>query len=144
VTELHESAAMRQDYAALGSLEYLIVKTPLGDRVQFNFDGDGVTLASSPDGKQLYLIGGRQNLEKCLDHDSLQKDFIDLGDGLEVQYLARKIHGNFQPISYFHKFGEMNGARPRLMYDKLRRRIYFVGGEYFISAEHGVSPGIEN
>ncbi len=144
ITEKHISAAHRKDYTALGDLEHLKVLTPLGQTAQFNFHDDGVKLASSPDGKQLYCIGGNQNLSQCLDHDSLEKDFIDLGEATEVQYLARKIHGNFEPISYFHKFGEKTGARPQLAYDKLKKQIFFVGGEYFIDTKQGVSPGIEN
>lgn len=144
IVEKHVSAAVRKDYAALGDLSYLKVVTPLGQAAQFNFDDDGVKLASSPDGKQLYCIGGNQNLGQCLDKDSMEKDFIDLGEAVEVQYLARKIHGNFEPIKYFHKFGEVTGARPHLAYDKLKRQIFFIGGEYFIDAKQGVSPGIEN
>jgi hypothetical protein len=144
IVEKHVSAATRLDYTALGDLEYLLVETPIGGRAKFEFDGDGVKLASSPDGKQLYCIGGNQNLLHCLDKDSQQKDFIDLGDGLEVQYLARKVHADFRPVSYYHKFGELNGARPRLMFDKLKKQIFFIGGEYFIDTSKGVSPGIEN
>src|SRR5579864_1859330 len=144
ITEKHVSAAMRKDYTALGDLEYLMVCTPLGQTVKFQFEGDGVKLASSPDGKQLYCIGGNQNLTSCLTADSLEKDFVDLGTALQVQYLARKVHANFEPTSYYHKFGEKTGARPQLMYDKLKRNIFFVGGEYFIDTKHGVSPGIEN
>jgi len=137
---------MRLEYTALGDLEYLIVKPEGGGAVQINFEGDGVKLASSPNGKQLYLIGGTQNLSSMLDKftDDPEKDFIDLGEGREVQYLARKIHGDFQPVSWYHKFGEENGALPRLMYDKLKRRIFFVGGEYYIDTSNAVSPGIEN
>lgn len=146
VIELHESAVIRNDYAALGALDYLKVRTPIGEVVKFDFEGDGVKLASSPDGKQLYLIGGNQNLVSCLDKDSYEKDFIDLGDALEVQYTARKIHGGFEPTSYYHKFGEQRSGStlPRLMYDRLRKRIYFSGGEYFIDVNVSISPGIEN
>ena len=144
ITEKHVSAAMRKDYTALGDLEHLKVITPLGQTVQFYFEGDGVKLASSPDGKQLYCIGGNQNLTNCLDHASLEKDFVDLGECVQVQYLARKVHANFEPVSYYHKFGEKTGARPQLAYNKLQKQIYFVGGEYFIDTTQGVSPGIEN
>jgi hypothetical protein len=144
ITEKHISAAHRQDYAALGALEYLQVLTPVGQTAKFNFEGDGVTLASSPDGKQLYCIGGNQDLSRCIEAGSLEKDFVDLGEATEVQYLARKVHGKFQPVSYYHKFGEVNGARPQLMFDKLKKQIFFIGGDYWIDAKQGVSPGIEN
>lgn len=144
ITEKHVSAAMRKDYTALGDLEHLKVITPLGQTVQFDFEGDGVKLASSPDGKQLYCIGGNQNLSSCLDAASLEKDFIDLGECVQVQYLARKVHAGFEPVSYYHKFGEKTGERPQLAYNKLQRQIFFVGGNYFIDTKQGVSPGIEN
>jgi hypothetical protein len=144
IVDAHVSAAVRLEYTTLGDLEYLKVLTPLEQKAQFNFDGDRVKLASSPDGKTLYVIGGNQDLRNCLDKDSLEKDFIDLGEAQEVQYLARKVHGQFRPVSYYHKFGEKNGAKPRLMFDKLKKQIFFVGGEYLIDTSKGVSPGIEN
>lgn len=144
IAEKHVSAAIRKDYTALGHLEKLIVRTPLGQDATFDFDGDGVMLASSPDGKQLYCIGGRQNLLSCLDEDSQQKDFIDLGECLQVEYLARKVHSNYEPTTWYHKFGEKTGARPQLMFDKLKKQIFFVGGEYFIDPKVDLSPGIEN
>jgi hypothetical protein len=144
IVEKHVSAAIRLDYTALGDLEYIKVATPIGQKATFEFDSDHVKLASSPDGKQLYAIGGNQNLASCIDKDSLEKDFIDLGDGMEVSYLARKVHGDFRPVSYFHKFGEIDGTLPRMMFDKLKKQIFFVGGNYFIDTSKGVSPGIEN
>lgn len=152
IVEKHVSAATRLDYTALGDLVYLKVETPVGKKFEFNFNGDGVKLASSPDGKQLYCIGGNQNILPCLDEDSKQKDFIDLGDGIEVAYLARKIHGKFQPVEYYHEFGEVDGTLPRLMYDKLRKQIFFIGGNYWVDVNMPapgtplgkISPGIEN
>jgi len=152
IAEKHVSAAVRLDYTALGDLKYLVVETPLGKEATFTFEDDGVKLASSPDGKQLYCIGGDQNILPLLDERSREKDFIDLGDGLEVCYLARKVHGEFRPVEYFHEFGELNGAHPRLMFDKLRKNIFFIGGDYFIDVNMRapgtplgkVSPGIEN
>lgn len=146
ILEKQESATMRLEYTTLGDLSYLIVQPPSGRPVQINFEGDGVKLASAPNGRQLYAIGGNQNLSSLLDKftDDPEKDFIDLGDGLEVQYEARKVHNNFAPTDWYHKFGEKNGALPRLMYDKLKKRIFFIGGEYFIDTTDAVSPGIEN
>lgn len=147
VIEKQVSAAVRNEYVYLGDLEYLKTRPDgSGKDAQINFEGDGVKLAVSPNGRQLYLIGGNQNLSSVLEDftDDPEKDFIDLGEGTEVQYLARKIHGNFEPVSWYHKFGEENGVRPRLMYDKLKHSIFFVGGEYYIDASDAVSPGIEN
>ena len=151
IIEKQRSAAMRLEYTTLGDLEYLIVQPdPDGKAVQINFEGDRVKLASAPNGRQLYLIGGNQSLDRLLEKftDDPQKDFIDLGEALEVQYDARKIHSNFQPTSWYHAFGKEkqpgDGALPRLMYDKLKKEIFFVGGEYFIDTNVAISPGIEN
>jgi len=106
-----------------------------------------VKLASSPNGRQLYAIGGNQNLVSChgkFEGVDWEKDFVDLGECPFIVYLARKAHGNFEPIEYVHEFGEKSGIRPQLMYDKLKRRIFFVGGDYFIDSSKQISPGIEN
>lgn len=144
VVEKQEPAIMREDYAAIGPLEHLVIKSPLGQIYKVEFEGDGVILASSPDGRQLYCIGGNQNLAGVLDADSLQKDLIDLGECIEVQYLARKVHTHFEPVSWHHSFGEKSGERPELIYDKLKRRIFFAGGAYYIDTSAEISPGIEN
>lgn len=146
LVERHESAAMRLDYTALGDLFKLLLLAPgEGEEYELTFDGDKVKLASSPDGKQLYLIGGNQDLGRVLRPESLAKDFVDLGDVAEISYDARKVHNNFEPTEWVHKFGEKTGDLPRAWYDKIRKRIYFAGGAYFIkSGPGGISPGIEN
>jgi hypothetical protein len=146
IVEKHVSAAMRKDYTALGNLLYVKVKTPVGQTAKFEFEHDGVMLASSPDGKQLYCIGGNQNLLPLLDDDSKQKDFLDLGECQEVAYLARKIHSDYEPIEWFHKFGEARdgSTKPQLMFDRLKKQLFFVGGEYWIDPDVDISPGIEN
>jgi len=156
IAEKHVSAAVRMDYPALGDL----IAIGLGDPEQhgnrlvhgwerenhISFSGDGVKLASSPDGKQLYAIGGNQNLSSVLPRFDLDadKDFIDLGEIGFVVYLARKIHGNYEPVDYVHEFGEKSGVLPKAMYDTLRKQIFFIGGEYWIKKDRGISPGIEN
>lgn len=157
IIEKQESAAMRLDYTALGDLIALGLGEPKlhGQRLvtgwekceHIGFKGDGVKLASAPNGKQLYLIGGNQNLSAQLGNwegVDPQKDFIDLGDCGFVVYLARKVHGNFQPVEWCHEFGERKSTLPRLMYDNLKKRIFLAGGEYFIDSSKEISPGIEN
>jgi hypothetical protein len=146
IVEKHVSAALRKDYTALGNLIYVKVRTPIGQVIKLEFEDDGVRLASSPDGKQLYCIGGRQNLLPLLDEDSKQKDFLNIGECQEVAYLARKIHSDYEPVEWFHKFGEERdgSTKPQLMFDKLKKQIFFVGGEYSIDTNVDLSPGIEN
>jgi len=158
ILELQRSATMRLDYTALGEL----VAIGLGQPEQhggalvnhwdkencLTFEGDDVKLASAPNGEQLYLIGGNQDCSDCFDAvEGLdeQKDLIDLGDAGFVVYDARKAHSNFEPVEWIHEFGEEGGTLPRLLYDRLRRELFFAGGNYTIQIPaDGVSPGIEN
>ena len=137
IVEEQRSAAMRLDYTALGDLDYILVELASGEVEEINFEADQVKLASSANGKQLYCIGGNQNLNGVLDKftDDTSKDLFDLGEAMEVQYRARKAVGNFEPIAWFHKFGEEGGQPPRLGYDKLRQEVFFIGGEYHVEPE---------
>lgn len=156
ITEKHVSAAMRKDYTALGKLVAVGMDDGgYGEREiaqkwdkcsHINFSDDHVTLASSPDGRQLYAIGGNQNLNGCLDQFEgidPEKDFIDLGELAFVVYEARKIHDDFEPVEYVHKFGGNGRTRPGWFYDRLKKAIFFIGGEYFIDIDAKISPGIE-
>jgi hypothetical protein len=156
ISEKHVSAAMRKDYSALGKLiaigtddcgwgEKAIVQK-WDQCPHINFSEDHVTLASSPDGRQLYAIGGNQNLNGCLskfEGVDPTKDFIDLGEIAFVVYEARKIHSNFEPTEWVHKFGGKGNVRPAWMFDRLKKQIFFIGGEYFIDMKAEISPGIE-
>jgi hypothetical protein len=54
------------------------------------------------------------------------------------------VHDGFEPAQYCHRFGEKGKALPRLHYDKLKKEMTLVGGNYFIKSKPGqVSPGIE-
>jgi hypothetical protein len=155
--ELQRSAAMRLDYTALGDLRAI----GLGpaeyhghdlvhhwEELPFlAFDGNGVKLASAPNGKQLYLIGGNQDVTDTLgefDGVDPDKDLIDLGEAGFVVYDASKKHNNFEPTEWVHELGEKTAELPRLMYDRLKQELFFVGGEYFIDLAPELSPGIEN
>ncbi len=154
IVEVHASAAIRKDYTALGDLIAIGLDdggfSPAKmvnrweDCAHLKFDG--AKLASAPHGRQLYVMGGKINLQSMLKNfeGDAEKDFVDLGEAAFVVYEARKASTKFEPVEWVHAFGEKGGARPSLMYDRLRRNIYFVGGDYFINAKDGPSPGIEN
>lgn len=156
VIEAQRSGAIRLDYTALGDLVALGLDdcgfsdsklTSHWDQCpNVGFQGDKVKLASSPNGRQLYLIEGNQNLDSGLssfEEVDTQKDLLDLGDVYFVVYNACKVHSNFEPTEWVHRFGEKNNILPRLVYDKLKKECALVGGEYFINSKNGVSPGIE-
>lgn len=154
IVEIHASAAIRKNYTALGDLiaiglddggfspAKLVARWEDCAHLKF----DGMKLASAPNGRQLYCMGGKINLQSLLKNFDVdpQKDFIDLGEAAFVVYEARKASTKYEPVEWVHSFGEKGGARPSLMYDRLRQNIYFVGGDYFIDASNGPSPGIEN
>lgn len=141
IIELQEADAQRGTYSAIGPLEELVLRTPGGPRAKLDFSRDGVKLASNPEGTQLYLIDGNQDLNGSLSEfgSDTSKDFVDLGEALTITYQARKAHNNFNLASWRHKFGEEGGDRPFAFFDKLRKRIFLVGGTYKIEA-----PGIIN
>lgn len=137
IIELHQDVIRREDYAALGQL--IEISLPdIGVAVEFT-ESDKVLLAASPNGKQLYAIGGNQDLRAVLGKlADDEKDFLDLGEVGYVVYRTRKDFDKFEEIDYKHRMGEGGHEKPRLMYDKMNKQIYFVGGEYDASRHEGI------
>jgi hypothetical protein len=81
-----------------------------GKEWKISFKGDGVKLASSPDGKQLYCIEGNQNILSILKDQGcdITKDLITFGRWFCVYYLAAKSMTNFQVTEWEHYFGCVN------------------------------------
>jgi hypothetical protein len=136
IIELHQDVIRREDYAALGQL----IEITLPDlNLVIDFEGDKVLLAASPNGKQMYVIGGNQDIHALLGKlADDEKDFLDLGEVGAVVYRTRKDFDKFEEIDYKHKMGEGGHEKPRLMYDKLNKQLYFVGGEYDASRHEGI------
>jgi len=139
VLELQESAAIRGEYTSLGDLVELVVKSPAGDSLRIGFEGEKVKLASSPNGGQLYFLGGNQALDGTLSRfkTDATKDLVDLGEAQSIVYRAAKDFTGFKSSDWEHAFGEESGERPSAFYDKLKRRIFLVGGTYRVER-----PGI--
>ena len=95
-----------------------------------------------PDGRQLYFVGGKQELDagmlKTLGCDPA-KDLCDLGDCFLIEYFAQKRFDKFEPMTYYHHFGEVTGVQPRLIYRRPQKMLELVGGEYVVKAS-----GIDN
>lgn len=94
-------------------------------------------LAAEPGGRQLYIIGGGQDINGSLaglpiDTD---KDMLDLGFAYQVEYFSQKSFDNFQPVTYYHDLGEETGECPRLVYDRVKKRLHIVGGAYEVKPE---------
>jgi hypothetical protein len=111
-------------------------------------DDEVCSLCSSPDGKQLFIIGGGQEIDpeeiEWLDEDELSHELVTLGEIFSVTYFTDKHHlegPKYQEegCEYIHKFGEDGGVRPLLVYDSRNKRLQISGGSYKIESE-----GIKN
>jgi hypothetical protein len=98
-------------------------------------------VAATPNGHQIYFVGGNQDISEVLPkfHVDIRKDLLDLGPCLVLEYHTQKGFDHFVPRIYFHALAEEsggfagdNGLNPRLMYNHVKRKLYLVGGVYEI------------
>ena len=108
---------------------------------------DPIYLASSEDGRQLYFVGGDQEL----DLDGLKipaewkKDDMVIGVLTNIVYRTKKKFDAFELTDYTHRLGEESGYEPLLRYDPNTPHLYVTGGAYRIEMPLvGMSAGIEN
>jgi hypothetical protein len=93
-------------------------------------------------GRQLFLFGGSQDMEWALkEHFDVRSNVqrVVLGVIDRIWYVTRKSMHNFELESYVHRFGEEGGEKPLLLYDRLNKKQWIVGGDYTITER-----GIEN
>jgi hypothetical protein len=135
VREVSDEVAERTQLADLGRMLVLLVQDDNG-RFRLPFRS-GVRLASSPDGGQLYFVGGDQVIDPAQLglEAALPKDHLVLGEVVEIGYHTSKAFHNFEPIDYHHTFGEKSGIRPVLNYDNLSHQLYLSGGAYQVRPE---------
>ena len=150
VIRVQESNAERHEYVALGELVELsgrwtdggtfnirdgkAYRTPAGTWSE----ATDIKLAQNPEGTQLYFIGGNQSavmnylVESGAD---TSKDFIEIGEATRVIYETRKQEDGGHVNHYDHKLGERGGKTPILFFDKIKRKMFLVGGSYRIKPE---------
>ena len=162
VIALQESHVKAGQYAALGEMGDLWLQ-PVSNDVPFGqwpkpeivFEKkDKVKLATDAEGKQLFLIGGNQEmLEKELleveagPGGNGDRRFVALGLAYGISYISEKVFDGFQPTEYVHVLGEETGEVPAAYYDRAKKKILLVGGAYRIEPANkklGASPGIAN
>lgn len=136
VTTVKETRQEPSTLTALGDLSEFKVRVRPGEIATLRFPGDA-KLTSTPDGRQLYIVGGDQsiNLRKLGISAALAKDHVLIGELLAVTYDAKKEFDGFRPVLYVHKFGERGKERPVLAYDNRSHRLYVVGGAYRVRPE---------
>jgi len=140
ILELTDSAVERGEYVNLGDLVELTIVAPDKNHVKVGFKDDGVRLASTAEGTQLVLIGGNQDISRTLGMfgaEDTSKDLLDLGDLKQIVYDAAKWQTDFTPQEWKHDLGEESGIRPRVLFNQLKKRIFFAGGTYRVER-----PGI--
>lgn len=137
ILELHRQQVERKDYAKLGDLVSLTVLGPKGRECKFEFPGDDVIVASSANAHQLYLLGGNQDIRALLSDLDIDasKDFIEVGPCVEIEYFSHKALDHFEPVRYYHRFGEETKDVPVLAFDQLNLQMILVGGAYEVKAE---------
>jgi hypothetical protein len=103
-------------------------------RYPFTSFGD-CKVVTTPDGENLYFVGGDQriNLENL--EIGGDKDMVELGPCVYICYHTTKDFHDFAPIDYEHHFGEENGVRPVLAYDRLNKKLFLIGGDYRVKRE---------
>lgn len=115
-----------------------VSKDPQAWAIQIDFDEKTAPdLAAEPDGRQLFIVGGNQDIDRFIDalRADPSKDPIDCGFVYRIEYFTRKGFDRFQPINYWHHFGEESNVQPRLIYDRTHHRLALAGGEYVVKRE---------
>ena len=123
-------------YAELGKLIELQIDLDSANRkYPFTQFGDCLVV-STTDGENIYLIGGDQKVDLANLDIGGAKDLVELGPCGYIAYRTEKhqFH-DFAPRTYYHHFGEENGVKPTLCYDRLNRKLYFSGGDYHVKRE---------
>jgi len=138
VVDVQEKEIARDTYSGLGLLYDLKVRNN-GALSRLDFSTCGCVLARSVDGHQLYIVGGDQDCDAVLDGQQKGKDFVNVGKIETIAYVTRKDFDHFKESAYEHKFGEEGGDKPWLLYNRLSKRLFIVGGDYTVA-----KPGIIN
>jgi hypothetical protein len=146
-----EAAAMYERFHGRGpgrtieyseELQYRDNLAELGKLLELRFRLDGVRepvplfefgpcqVTCTPDGTNIYFVGGRQAVDLAQIGIDSDKDYVELGECTYVKYLTKKGFHAFEPVEYWHKFGEEDGVRPVLAYDTVNRALFLVGGNY--------------
>ena len=128
----------------LGQLFKLVelqVKRPVGWKwAVLDFVGKGIQGGGEPGTHQIYFVGGDQKISRGqLTHLGVDngKKIIDLGECMVIAYRQKKMQVNGIWADYEHKFGDITGVRPRLIYDQRgpQSRLLLAGGDYTITPE---------
>jgi hypothetical protein len=95
----------------------------------------GTQAVCTPDGANIYFIGGDQAVDFEALNIASDKDFVELGPCKYICYDTVKGFHDFQQTDYWHLFGEEDNIFPVLVYDRLNKSLFLVGGNYRVRPE---------
>jgi hypothetical protein len=92
-------------------------------------------VVTTPNGANIYFIGGDQRIDFEALNIASDKDMVELGPCTYIAYHTVKGFHDFEPITYWHLFGEEDGIKPVLAYDRLNHALFLIGGNYTVKPE---------
>jgi hypothetical protein len=90
---------------------------------------------ATPDGANIYFLGGDQSVNLGDLDIASDKDFVELGSCTYICYFTVKGFHDWVPTRYWHRFGEEDGIQPVLCYDRLNKALFLMGGNYRVRPE---------
>lgn len=95
----------------------------------------GTQAVCTPDGHNIYFVGGDQRIDLAALGIETDKDRVELGECHQIEYHTVKGFHSFAPTDYHHKFGEESGIKPTLSYDRLNKTLFLSSGAYQVRPE---------
>jgi hypothetical protein len=95
----------------------------------------GTRVVCTPDGANIYFLEGDQSIDFEAMDIATDKDMVELGPCTYICYHTQKGFHDFEPVDYFHQFGEEDGIFPVLNYDRLNKALFLVSGNYRVRPE---------
>jgi hypothetical protein len=135
ILEYEQTFHYPENFAELGRLKELRFDLDSMNR-NFPLTNFGhCQVVSTPDGSNIYFIGGDQRIDFEALNIASDKDMVELGACGYIMYHTVKGFHDFEPTDYFHHFGEEDGLRPILTYDRLNHTLFLVSGNYRVRPE---------
>jgi hypothetical protein len=136
IVEYDELINFPQHFAELGRLVELRINLDSANRkFPFTSFGNNCKVVCTPDGENIYFVGGDQKIDLGNLDIGGDKDMVELGPCVYICYHTTKDFHDFTPIDYFHEFGEEDGIQPMLAYDRLNQKLFLMGGNYQVKRE---------
>jgi hypothetical protein len=129
INEYELTEEYRSELAELGQLIELRFTLAGDDKATPLTKFGKCQVACTEDGRNLYFIGGNTTVDtQALGIEP--RDYVELGVCSYISYHTVKGFHDFEPMIYFHAFGEENGKQPMLLYDGLNECLFIAGGDY--------------